>query len=576
MESVLRTRLGVAVALLVAIAALHFGRPVLMPLALGLLVSFVLAPVAHRLERLGLGRAPSVIAVVLLVVALLVPIGMLVARQASSLADDYPKYRVHLREKMDALRGPIGSVSGAAQELDQLGAAVQQKTTAPKVQVVEPPHAIGTLAELLSPLVGALGTVGLAAVFAIFLLFEREELRDRLLWLTGAQHLSLATDALDDATRRVSRYLGMQTLVCSIYGSLAAVGLALIGIPGALVFGALAAMLRFLPYFGPWIGAGLPSLLATALPGWEPALLTVAFMVVLELVTNNVLEPWLYGASVGLSPFAVVFSAVFWAWLWGIPGLLLATPLTVCLVVAGRYLAGLEWLAVLLGNQPALPPEVRLYQRLLAQDWDEAAELLREHASGATPEQLSDRMVLPMLRRLAHDEQRDRLPRAKCTALRERLDALLEDVAEPVAVVHERPRVLFVPALDETEALAGRWLARIARARGLQAEAVSTYVLSSEVADRAAAEADLVCISALTPRSIAQARRLWKRILAREAAEIWVGLWAAPPHERGDATTRWIFTAEALRVALDNSRARMASPSAPRPASIERAQVVPS
>ena len=201
------------------------------------------------------------------------------------------------------------------------------------------------------------------------MLLEREELRDRMLWLIGAQDLTLTTHAVDDAMQRVSRYLGMQSLICGIHGLAVGIGLAVIGVPGAVLWGALSAVLRFLPYFGPWLAAAGPIALAlAAFPGWSAPLLTVALFVILELVSNNVLEPWLYGASAGLSPFGVVFSAVFWAWLWGIPGLLIATPLTVCLVVAGRYVRGLEYFTVLLGDRPALLPDVRLYQRLLALD----------------------------------------------------------------------------------------------------------------------------------------------------------------------------------------------------------------
>jgi predicted PurR-regulated permease PerM len=389
-------------------------------------------------------------------------IGWMVAREASELADEVPRYRANLRAKVQDLRGPLGSISGAAEEINQLGDEIEKPKgrPAPKVEVVEPKHVFGTLGELLAPLAGPLGTLGLVAVLALFMLLDHEELRDRLIWLTGARELTLTTHAVDDATQRVSRYLGMQTLICAIQGLAVGIGLAAIGVPGAVLWGALAAVLRFLPYFGPWLAAAGPIALAlAAFSGWSEPLLTAALVVVLELVSNNVLEPWLYGSSAGLSPFGVVFSAVFWASLWGIPGLLLATPLTVCLVVAGRYVRSLEYFSVLLGDRPALPPDVRLYQRLLALDIDEAAA------------------VLPALRRLAVDDQLDRVPDAVSAGVRERLEELLSDLLETgdAVAAEGAPRVLFVPALDESDALAARWLAKLAAQRGLRFEVASPH-----------------------------------------------------------------------------------------------------
>ena len=342
-----------------------------------------------------------------------------------------------------------------------------------------------------------------------------------------------------------------------------------IGVPGAALWGALSAVLRFVPYFGPWIAAALPILLSFAVfHGWTQPLLTISLFVALELVTSNVLEPWLYGASVGLSPFGVVVSSVFWAWLWGIPGLLLATPLTVCLVVAGRYVRGLQVFPVLLGDQPALPADVRLYQRLVALDLDEAASVLDDGIAEASLEELSDRVVLPALRRLADDDQRDALPDAKSAEVRERLAALLTDVADRAGAseaVAAGVRVLFVAALDDNDALAGRWLARLCEACGAQAAFASPDSLASEIVARVQTEApDAICISALTPRAAAHARLLYKRLEAALAGrDVLVGLWAAPSHELGDrapnAIDRSVRIASAaeLIAALRSLRVRM-------------------
>jgi hypothetical protein len=362
----------------------------------------------------------------------------------------------------------------------------------------------------------------------------------------------------------------MQCLVNGVHGVAVATGLWLIGVPGAVLWGALSALLRFLPYFGPWIAAALPITLSiAAFHGWNQPLLTVGMFVVLELVSNNVLEPWLYGASVGLSPFGVIVSAVFWTWLWGIPGLVIATPLTVCFVVAGRYVHGLRHFAVLLGDQPALPPDVRLYQRLLAQDLDEAAVVLRDAAARLPLDDVSDAIVLPVLRRLAADDQRDAFAEAETDAVREQFGALLDEIAGDADVVVDIgpncARVLFVPAFDGNDALAIRWLTRICGA-GVVASVASPHALTGElVAQVAAEDPDAVCVSALTPRSAAQGRHLCKRLAAAASrAECIIATWAAPPHEREVArpnandTTALIATTKELRALLSSVRARCA------------------
>jgi hypothetical protein len=387
--------------------------------------------------------------------------------------------------------------------------------------------------------------------------------------LIGAQDLMLTTHAVDDAMQRVSRYLGMQSLLCVIHGLAVGIGLAAIGVPGAVLWGALSTVLRFLPYLGPWIAAAGPILLAlAAFPGWSVPLLTVGLFVVLELISNNVLEPWLYGSSAGLSPFAVVFSAIFWTSLWGIPGLLLATPLTVCLVVAGRYVRGLEYFDVMLGDRPALPPHIRLYQRLLASDFVEGAAVLAKAAEDAPLEAVSDGVVLPMLRRLASDDQLDVVTDPMSAGVRERLEELLDDLLEKGEAPgsEDEPLVLFVPALDENDALAARWLAKLSAMRGLRCEVASSSELVSELVKRIAERTpDVVCISALTPRALARARHLCKRLAVAAAEsdhELVVGLWAAPPHELAERPedagprTLWIATASELQAALENARAR--------------------
>jgi hypothetical protein len=405
------------------------------------------------------------------------------------------------------------------------------------------------------------------------MLLEREELRDRLIWLTGGRDLSLTTHAVEDAEGRVARYLGTQSLLCVLHGISVTVGLLLIGVPGAVVWGTLSALLRFLPYLGPWIAAALPSLLSlAAFPDWQPVAWTVGLFVALELVSNNVLEPWLYGASVGLSPFGVILSAFYWTWLWGIPGLLLATPLTVCLVVAGRYVRTLEHFSVLLGNQPALAVEVRLYQRLLALDLAEANAVLRAGAQAGSLEEVSDRLVLPVFRRLAQDDERDLVLAERSPEVLKHLEEVLEELLErregETAAEFTGVSVVLAPAHSQSDAAVGQWLARLLELRGAKTSLASPHSLVSEIVERVAAESpDLVCISALTPSAIPHARLLCTRLSSLDPRpEIVVGLWAAPDHElplrtptARDEHARWITRAADLSAALHSLRARRAS-----------------
>ena len=569
-----RNDLGTWLTLFVAIAALYFGAEVLMPLTLAVLVAFALSPLVDTLERRRLGRAPAVIAVLLGIGIGVGGIGWVVGRQAATLAENLPQYRSVLREKIRDLRGPIGSISDTADDIAKLGAEIEDKgrSAAPKVEVVEQPSVLDRAIALLAPLLGPLGIAGIVIVLALFLLLEREELRDRMIWLIGSRDLSLTTQALDDAAQRVTRYLAMQSLVCAIHGTAVALGLAAIGVPGAALWGVLAALLRFLPYFGPWMAAALPiAISVAAFHGWTQPLLTLGLLVLLELITNNVLEPWLYGGSVGLSPFGIVFSAVFWTWLWGIPGLIIATPLTACLVVAGRYVHALRYFHVLLGDQPALPPEVRLYQRLLALDLDEAERVLRDALAKDSLEDVSDRIVLPVLRRLAEDDQRDAFTDEQTGSVRERLAELLDDVVPEAATQApgglDPVRVLFVAGLDDNDALAGRWMARVCHNGGVVASFASPHALVSEIVERVAVDRpQAVCISAVTARSAAHARHLCKRLATTQAREgspeRILGMWAAPEHEatpleasRGERVLRIQRTPQ-LQAAVASLRAR--------------------
>ena len=411
--------------LLIAVAVLYLGRDIFIPLALAVLIAFVLTPLVLRLRHAGLSRIPSVVAAVLVAFIVLGGVATVVGTQAMELAGNLPTYRRTIEEKLGALRrnvaggGAVERVTGMLRDLrrviveprpapvEPVGRERQQVAGPPRREpipvVIEsgPTQPLDVAQTVLGPLLGPLGTAGLVIVFVVFILLEREDLRDRFIKLAGRGDLQRSTEAISDAAARVSRYLVAQLMVNVSYGVPIGFGLWLIGVPNAALWGLLAAVLRFIPYLGPWLAALFPIALAFAVdPGWWMLAWVIALFLIMELFSNNVVEPWLYGSSTGLSAFAVIIAAIFWTTLWGPAGLFLATPLTVCLVVIGRYVQGLEFLGVLLGNDPVLAPEERFYQRLLAGNVEEAIEMAEEAIAQSSPVAFLDAVALPALRHL--------------------------------------------------------------------------------------------------------------------------------------------------------------------------------
>ncbi|MBA8842655.1 putative PurR-regulated permease PerM [Ochrobactrum sp. RH1CCR137] len=392
-------RLPTLAAMAVAVAILYFAKDVFLPLAIAVLLTFALAPIVAFLRRAGLPRLFAVITSVAGGFLIVAVFSAVVAFQVSEVAQNVTFYQYNIIEKIRTLK-EAGSDNSFFDRLnsfaERIGTEInrpEQKTQAlpsdePEekpllVQIFAPRHPVETLRSIIEPLIGPLATTGLVVVVVIFMLLEREELRDRFIRLVGYGDLHRTTEALQDAGKRVGQYLLTQLVVNITYGVPLAFGLWILGIPNAALWGMLAIVLRFVPYIGPVIAAILPLFLAFAVaPGWNLLLWTIGLFVVIELLINNVIEPWLYGSRTGLSPLAIIVSAIFWAWLWGPVGLVLSTPLTVCLVVLGRHVPKFEFLEILFGNEPVLDPKERLYQRLLAGDPDEAtdnAEEMLEH-----------------------------------------------------------------------------------------------------------------------------------------------------------------------------------------------------
>ncbi|TVZ62997.1 putative PurR-regulated permease PerM [Rhizobium mongolense USDA 1844] len=417
------SRMPAFASVLAVIAILYFAKEVLLPLAIAVLLTFALAPISSRLRKLGFPRILAVITTVMLAFLVLILFGLVVAGQVTEVAQNLPAYQTNIVGKIRALQ-ESGSDKGIVQRLtsvvESVGRelnSVEQRPTAPVgepssrkpllVEIFAPSRPIATLTSLIGPLVGPIASLGLIIVVVIFMLLEREELRDRFIRLVGYGDLHRTTEALQEAGSRVAQYLLMQLVVNCAYGIPLALGLWAVGIPNAVLWGMLAIVLRFVPYIGPVIAAVLPLFLAFAVdPGWSLVLWVAAIFLALELTSNNIVEPWLYGSRTGLSPLAIIVAAIFWAWLWGPVGLILSTPLTVCLAVLGRYVPQFEFLEVLFGSEPVLDPKERLYQRLLAGDPDEATDLAEEILEEDYLEEYYGKVAIPALLLAEQDRRR--------------------------------------------------------------------------------------------------------------------------------------------------------------------------
>jgi predicted PurR-regulated permease PerM len=553
--------------LVVVVGALYLGSEILIPLALAILLSFTLAPIVVRLRRLGLGRIPSVLAVVLLLFITLTGLGSIIATQLADLATNLSTYEWNLRTKIRELRIAVpsgGVIERTSDMLQDLRQELQEVTrpsgeedegqgaTSGESEPIDPvlvrvqspePTPLETLREVGVPLIAPFATAGLVVVLVIFMLLQREDLRDRVLRLVGGREVARATEAMDDAGKRISRYLLMQLIINVLYGIPVGIGLYFIGVPNPILWGCLATVLRFIPYLGPVLGALFPIALSFAVaPGWTLPLLTVALFVTLELFSNNVLEPWLYGASTGLSPVAILVAAVFWTMLWGPLGLLMSTPLTVCLVVLGRHVPQLGFFDILLGDEPALPPEVKFYQRLLARDPDEATELAEEYLEDGSLDKLYDSIILPALVHAEQDRLRGSLHRATVEEIAEDTigvideleeDYLLSDEATDAAAVSLHPTsILCVGARNGLDEAAAAMLAHLLTQRGAGARAVSRAEISGRrLASLEREGIELVCLSYVNPEAIQHAQRTIRRLRQHFGTEVRVmlGMWAVEP-----------------------------------------------
>ncbi|MGA7867037.1 MAG: AI-2E family transporter [Stellaceae bacterium] len=566
------------------IAILYFAREVVVPITLAVLLSFLLAPAVRWLRRLRVGRVLAVGLTVLFAFIAIAGFAAVVVGEGSSLARQLPEYRYNLETKIRSLPGIVpggGVFRRVTNMLRELGTELSKEEaqgtantvrSAPltkpiPVQIEEPePGPLQIVQSIIGPLLQPMAAGGLVIVFVIMILLEREDLRDRLLRLAGRHDLHRTTEAMNDAGQRISRYLLSQLIVNISCGLPIGIGLTLIGIPNAALWGIMTVLLRFIPYLGIVIAAAFPLALAIAVaPDWMLLVWTALLFVGIELVVSNIVEPLVYGGTTGVSSLALIAAATFWTWLWGSIGLLLSTPMTVCLVVLGRHVPQLKFLDVLLGNEPVLTPEETFYQRLLANDPEEATEQAEEFAKDRSLAEFFDEVAMPALARAQADSDRGALSAESRTTFKIAIESMVENLSEdedaasaPELVARPQPewmpRIVCVAGRNELDEAAALLLVEMLRLEHhLElGPPLSANALSADTAYLPLfKDASVVCLSLISTSSPGRARFLVRRIRRRApCARVVVGLWAAPARELAIEDTTRAISAQAVAFSL--------------------------
>ena len=540
------------------VATLYLGQDLVVPFVLALLISFLLTRPVAWLEKLKLGRVLSVLIIITIAFSIAGAVLWVIASQLSSIVTELPRYQLNIGRKIEAIRNPAGTgLAGVTASLQQIttelssssSAAEKQKVISqqrfsPKRSVHQPPSTTPVPVEVVPHQTGALESLGVVGtslarfvggvtavlILVLFMLINRGDLRNRLVRLLGQGHLVAVTTALDDAAERVSRYLLTQSVVNGTFGTLLGFGLYWIGVPYAPFWGVLGALLRFIPYVGTLVAGACPLLLALAVfEGWSKPLYTLGLFASIEGITSCLVEPWLYSTRTGISSLAILVSAAFWTLLWGPIGLVLSTPLTVCLAVLGRHAPQLEFLNILLGDEPVLSPEARYYQRLLAMDEDEATEIVDEYLKERSVAEVYDSVLIPALSLAERDRHQNRLDDEKEEFIYQTTKELIQDLgerSEPVFPPALPLSICCLPARDRADELVGLMLAQLLRQAGYDAKAISLGSAEDMLDQLIEAEPNVLCVSALPPFAITHARSICRRVRRRlPDLNIAVGLW---------------------------------------------------
>jgi len=570
--------------LFAVVAALYLARDLLIPLAFAITLSMILAPFVAWLQKLRLGRVPSALVVMVVATASVGGISWVIFNDLVEVAIELPGYKDNIDKKIQALNAPgksaFGRAADSVQELRKqiasapppvplaadVPSAAKGRRIAPNpashplaVQIVdEPGNELQYVANLAKPFLRPLAVFGMVLIFSLYLLIEHNDMRNRLFRLVGLQQLNLMTQALNDATQRVSRYLMLQLLVNACFGALFGTGLYLIGLPYAALWGAVAAILRLVPYVGSLVAAALPLMLSLAVfNGWAPPLAVFLLFAILELITGNFVEPWLYGIHTGVSSLALLLATVFWAALWGPAGLILSTPLTVCVLVLGRYVPQFSFLHVLLGDEAPLEAEALIYQRLLDMDEQEARAVADRYLKEHTLAQLYDSVLIPALTMAEHDRHKGALDAVReeflFLSIKEMLAELPDDslksaqanaeaavvapavaaaVVAAVAAKAPKPewpagRVICIPANDEADEIGASMLSQLLELGGCAALSfpVDPDMLQLMQVLEPSAD-DIIFISSLPPFAFTHAKTLSRQLRGRfPLTRIVVGVW---------------------------------------------------
>lgn len=572
------TGLGTLAVGVIVIAALYIGREVFVPLSVAILFSFALGPIVMVLRRWHFGRVPSVAAAVMFAILMISGVGALMGSQLAQLAENLPLYEYNIAQKIQSLRGTAtesGVVSRATVILEELGNDITKPAnlgparnatvpaarpaageTKPVPVVIEDTDldTMQIIERIVGPLLQPITTVGIVIVFVLFFLLQREDLRDRFIRLAGSHDLRRTTAALDDAAHRLSRYLLVQSAINASFGLVIGVGLWLIGVPNPILLGVLAMLLRFVPYLGGFMAGAFAGAVAVAVdPGWSMLLWTFGLFAVVDLITGQIVEPHLYAHSTGLSAFAVIVAAVFWTWLWGPIGLLLSTPLTVCLVVLGRHVDRLEFLQVMLGNQPALAPEERFYQRILAGDPDEAAHQAERFLAEKSLSAYYDEVAVKGLALAQLDVNRGMLDHQLRVDIKAAIDGIIDDLSDyddavptsakgsdeaaaPLAPVLTegllalewgKGAVMCIAGRGSLDEAAASMLAQLLEKHGIGAQVAASPAVSVASLHRLnTTGVKVACLSYLEPGGYTNARYLVRRLRRKlPTATIVVGFW---------------------------------------------------
>ncbi len=530
------------------IAALYLGREILVPLALAALLTFILAPLATRLER-WIGRIASVLVVTGLLLAAAIGAGWVLSSQAVDLAEKLPDYKVNIRSKLRSFHLPeSGKMKEISKTIDELKKEIPSeagkveddgagaKPVGIPVNIVEKEKGpMETMQLVVIPVLGPLGTAGLVLLLLIFMMLQREDLRNRMIRLIGQGRIGQTSRVMDDAGTRVSKYLRMQLIVNVTYGIPIAIGLYFIGIPNAFLWGAFATVLRFIPYLGPWIAAAFPILLSLAVsPDWLTPLYTLGLFIVIELISNNVMEPWLYGSSTGVTPIALIVAALFWTFLWGPVGLVLATPLTVCLVVMGRHIPKLSFLSIMLSDEQALTPAEECYYRLQRSGELAGTELADHFLKNHSPTELFDSVLIPVIMSAETDKRSGHLDPEQLDVIRAGMKDIVEemeirlDPQLPATADGSAFLVACIAAKGPRDEIVGDMLQQLLRHRGIPSSNASSKMVAGETVNWIAETApNVVCISAVSPSTAIHARYLCTKVRAAfPDLRILIGLWS--------------------------------------------------